>query len=166
MAELSFGPRNFRAPVKSRAEDQDDGSFMGLGQHLAFLHGCVAPRPVGGPADVPIVVDFANRPAKMLAAVLPDYGSATQLKVQLVDLPKLPLGKLRPTEIVVEVHAASVNPTDWKQRKGTLSKLCALSLPAILGIDFAGECSHVAPHSEVFLEGTLCRDFMLAVTSK
>jgi hypothetical protein len=74
----------------------------------------------------------------MLAAVLPDYGPASRLKVQLVDLPRLPLGKMKSTEVIVEVHAASVNPTDWKQRKGTLSQICPLNLPTILGIDFAG----------------------------
>jgi hypothetical protein len=96
MAELSFGPRTFRQPVQSRVQDtESDGGFMGLGQHLAFLQGCVAPRPMISAADMPIVVDFPDRPAKMLAAVLPDYGPAPLLKVQLVDLPKLPLGKLR-----------------------------------------------------------------------
>ena len=51
----------------------------------------------------------------------------------MVDLPRLPMGKLKSTEVspwhlassssvtapqvLVEVHAAGVNPTDWKQRK-------------------------------------------------
>ena len=65
--------------------------------------------------------------------VLPDYGMASRLKVQLCDLPRLPLGKLKSTEVVVEVHAASVNPTDCKQRKGLLSQIWPLSLPCILG---------------------------------
>jgi hypothetical protein len=143
MAEMSFGPKVFRSPVQPR-NTEEDNSFLGLGQHLAFLQGCVATRP-GAPADMPIVVDFPDRPSKMLAAMLPDYGSASLLKVSLVDLPKLPMGKLRSSEVVVEVHACSVNPTDWKQRKGTLSKLCAISLPAVLGIDFSGWCSQLQP---------------------
>lgn len=145
MAEMSFGPKVFRSPVAPRNVEEDT-SFLGLGQHLAFLQGCVAQRP-GAPADMPIVVDFPDRPSKMLAAILPDYGSASLLKVSLVDLPKLPLGKLKSTEVVVEVHSASVNPTDCKQRKGTLSKLCALSLPAVLGIDFSGDSPLHNAHS-------------------
>lgn len=88
----------------------------------------------------------------MLAAVLPDYGPASRLKVQLIDLPRLPLGKLKASEIVVEVHAASVNPTDWKQRKGTLAALCPLNLPTILGIDFAGVVVRAGEESR-FSEG-------------
>ena len=85
-----------------------------------------------------LIVDFPDRPPKMTAAVLSDYGPATNLKVQLCDLPRLPMGKLRSTEVVVEVYSTSVNPTDWKMRKGTLSKISPLSLPTILGIDFSG----------------------------
>ena len=88
----------------------------------------------------------------MLAAVLPDYGPASRLKVQLVDLPRLPLGKLKASEVVVEIHAASINPTDWKQRKGTLSQLCPLTLPCILGIDFSGRVVR-AGESAAFTEG-------------
>lgn len=90
----------------------------------------------------------------MLAAVLPDYGPASRLKVQLVDLPRLPLGKLKASEAVVEIHAASVNPTDWKQRKGTLAQLCPLNLPTILGIDFSGPTASVSPTYQI--EGHPC----------
>ena len=138
MAEMSFGPRMraARAPAPSEKESNDIFSALGLSQHVSFLQGCVASRP----ADTAmLVVDFPNRPAKMLGAVISDYGPASLLQVQLCDLPRLPLGKLKSTELVVEVHSASVNPTDWKQRKGTLSHMCPLKLPTILGIDFSGE---------------------------
>jgi len=84
-------------------------------------------------------------------AVLPDYGPASRIKVQLCDLPRLPLGKLKSTEVVVEVHSASINPTDCKQRKGLLSQIWPLSLPCILGIDLAGRVVRAgedAPFSE------------------
>jgi len=83
--------------------------------------------------------------------VLPDYGPASRIKVQLCDLPRLPLGKLKSTEVVVEVHSASINPTDCKQRKGLLSQIWPLSLPCILGIDLAGRVVRAgedAPFSE------------------
>jgi len=46
-------------------------------------------------------VDFPDRPAKMLAAAIADYGPASLLRVQLCDLPRLPLGKLKSTEACV-----------------------------------------------------------------
>lgn len=128
MAEMSFGHR--RHGTVARMQD-DSPAF----NPMALFQGCAAARPDEHP---PLVVDFPERPAKMLAAVLPDYGPASRLKVQLCDLPRLPLGKLRSTEVIVQVHSASVNPTDWKQRKGTLAKICPLTLPTILGIDLSG----------------------------
>lgn len=39
-------------------------------------------------------------------------------------------------EVLVRVHAAGVNPADWKIREGQFGKI---ALPAIMGIDFSGE---------------------------
>ena len=132
MAEMSFGNRR---PGRPPLENADDGLFS---NPLKFLQGCVMSRPGIMDSGALLVVDFPDRPPKMTAAVLSDYGPASNLTVQLCDLPRLPLGKLRPTEVVVEVFSTSVNPTDWKLRKGTLSKISPLSLPTILGIDFSG----------------------------
>jgi NADPH:quinone reductase-like Zn-dependent oxidoreductase len=56
--------------------------------------------------------------------------------------------------VVVQVHACSVNPTDWKQRKGTLSTMCPLSLPCVLGIDLAGKVMRAGEQAaEAFSEG-------------
>eukprot|EP00282_Hemiselmis_andersenii_P027106 CAMPEP_0169481884 /NCGR_PEP_ID=MMETSP1042-20121227/30375_1 /TAXON_ID=464988 /ORGANISM="Hemiselmis andersenii, Strain CCMP1180" /LENGTH=216 /DNA_ID=CAMNT_0009596705 /DNA_START=98 /DNA_END=745 /DNA_ORIENTATION=- len=149
MAEMSFGKPS-RAPI---IRDEGKGAWMENAVNpVAFLQGCVAARPAIAD-EPPLVVDFPDRPvAKMLAAVLPDYGAASRLKVQLVDLPRLPLGKLKASEVVVEVYAASVNPTDWKQRKGTLAQLCPLNLPTILGIDLAGKVVR-AGEEAAFSEG-------------
>lgn len=94
---MSFGHR--RAGIV-RQEVADDAPAF---NPMAFLQGCVAARP---PEEdtFPLVVDFPDRPAKMLAAVLPDYGPANRLKTQLVDLPRLPLAKLKSTEVIVEVR--------------------------------------------------------------
>lgn len=60
-----------------------------------------------------------------------------------------------PGQIVVAIHAASVNPIDWKTRAGM--RLDASALPLILGCDFSGVVSEVgsgvsefAPGDEVF----------------
>jgi len=141
MAEMSFAPRMRAArgpPTKQEMNEQGLLGVLGLNDTFKFMQGCVASRPIASDSDALLVVDFPERPAKMLAVALPDYGNPALLKTQLCDLPRLPMGKLKPTEVVVEVFASSVNPTDCKQRKGTLSTICPLSLPCILGIDFSG----------------------------
>lgn len=49
------------------------------------------------------------------------------------DIP-LPTGKL-----LVKVHAASINPIDWKMRRGMLAGVFPLTFPRTLGRDCAGE---------------------------
>jgi len=46
-------------------------------------------------------------------------------------------------EVVVEVHAASVNPVDLKIRGGAMNQYGALKLPRILGRDFSGTIAAV-----------------------
>lgn len=41
-------------------------------------------------------------------------------------------------QVLVEVHAASINPVDWKIRAGYLKEIAPLQFPATLGGDFAG----------------------------
>src|SRR5258708_24997909 len=43
-----------------------------------------------------------------------------------------------PHEIAVAVHAASINPIDWKTRAGLVRQHFPLTFPAILGRDFSG----------------------------
>lgn len=44
----------------------------------------------------------------------------------------------RPGEVVVAVHAASVNPADWKAREGLRERFEPASFPRALGRDFSG----------------------------
>src|SRR5689334_12967109 len=41
-------------------------------------------------------------------------------------------------QILVKVHAAGVNPIDWKLRSGRLQDWLPHSLPFVLGVDFSG----------------------------
>ena len=70
----------------------------------------------------------------MLGVALHEYGSPHQFKVQLCNLPR----ELRDGELLIQVQAAGVNPTDCKLRSGALQQLYPLTLPSILGCDFAG----------------------------
>ena len=67
-----------------------------------------------------------------------DYGSAEVLDV--VDMPDPKMGA---HEVLVRVRASSVNPVDWKVRRGDLRPISGLTPPRILGADFAGEIEDV-----------------------
>lgn len=64
---------------------------------------------------------------------------------EVVELAETPEPMPGPNEVVVEVHAASVNPIDLKIRSGAMNQYGALSLPRILGRDFSGTIAAVGP---------------------
>lgn len=78
----------------------------------------------------------------MKAVVLNGYGDVEQLELREVDEPAF-----GPRQIKVKVVGASINPVDWKIRKGEMRSLLPLHLPVILGRDVSGEV--VAVGSEV-----------------
>ena len=71
---------------------------------------------------------------KMRAVVLDGYGDADRLAVREVARPNM----MPHNEVLIEVHAAGVNPFDAKLRKGWLQMLFPLPPGHILGNDVAG----------------------------
>jgi len=70
----------------------------------------------------------------MKAAQINSHGGQEVLQVTAdADKPKP-----KADQVLVEVHAASVNPFDWKVREGQVQKTAQLSFPATLGGDVAG----------------------------
>ena len=69
-----------------------------------------------------------------------DYGGAEVLHFEEIE-------QLAPKdgEILVRVHAASVNPIDWKIRDGLVRKRFNPQLPVIPGGDLSGEVAAVGP---------------------
>jgi NADPH:quinone reductase-like Zn-dependent oxidoreductase len=65
----------------------------------------------------------------MRAVLMREAGGPEVLRVEEVDRPEPADG-----EVLIRVHAASINPIDWKYRRGTMPK----ELPAILGNDISG----------------------------
>jgi NADPH:quinone reductase-like Zn-dependent oxidoreductase len=65
----------------------------------------------------------------MKAVVIHETGGPEVLRVEETDPPEPGDG-----EVLVRVHAASVNPLDWKTRSG----MREVPLPAVLGYDFSG----------------------------
>jgi alcohol dehydrogenase len=70
----------------------------------------------------------------MKALQIQQYGGNEVLKLNQ-DAPKPAAGK---GQGLVEVHAASINPIDWKVRAGYLKEMVPLTMPATLGGDFFG----------------------------
>lgn len=74
---------------------------------------------------------------KMKAIQIKEYGDESILEYTEVERPKP-----KDNEILVKIHAASVNPIDWKIREGR-GKALGMQLPLILGADFAGTVEEI-----------------------
>ncbi|WP_159721556.1 NADP-dependent oxidoreductase [Enterococcus sp. CSURQ0835] len=70
---------------------------------------------------------------KTRAIVINHFGGKEELTESTVELPEL-----KPKQVVVKVHATSINPIDWKTREGYLRKMFDWDFPIILGWDVAG----------------------------
>jgi NADPH:quinone reductase-like Zn-dependent oxidoreductase len=70
----------------------------------------------------------------MKAVQMHGYGGVDQLRYDDVPAPKPGAD-----EVLVKVGATSVNPIDWKIRRGDLKDIMPLRFPIILGRDVAGE---------------------------
>src|SRR5215213_2654759 len=84
----------------------------------------------------------------MKALVFKRYGGADQ--VAFADIPR-PLTK--PDEILVQVHAAGLNPIDVMIPKGTFKPFLQFQLPATLGSDLAGIVVEVGSRVTRFKSG-------------
>ena len=78
----------------------------------------------------------------MRAVVMHETGGPDVLQLEDVDPPEPGEG-----EVLIRVHAASVNPIDWKMRRGGPGR----PLPAVLGIDASGNVE--VSRTEGFGEG-------------
>lgn len=61
--------------------------------------------------------------------------------------------KIKDNEVLVEVHAASINPLDTKIRKGELKLLMQYEMPLTLGNDFSGTVIEVGKGGTKFKVG-------------
>jgi alcohol dehydrogenase len=84
----------------------------------------------------------------VLAALIDGYGGDQILKVR--DFPPPKPGS---SDILVKVHAASVNPIDFKLRDGKLRLLRPYRFPVILGHDCAGEVVEIGEQVTRFKVG-------------
>jgi NADPH:quinone reductase-like Zn-dependent oxidoreductase len=69
----------------------------------------------------------------MRAVRFHEYGPSAVLVVDETDRPEPKAG-----EVLIQVHAAGVNPIDWKMRAGMLQQYMPVTLPHTPGLDVAG----------------------------
>lgn len=69
----------------------------------------------------------------MQAAVITRYGGNENLEIR-----DLPDPQIRSGQVLVAIHAASVNPIDWKVGQGYFRLIPGQKMPCILGSDFSG----------------------------
>ncbi|WP_175615738.1 NADP-dependent oxidoreductase [Piscibacillus halophilus] len=74
----------------------------------------------------------------MKAIVINEYGSKDVLQEQEFEKPTPKDG-----QVIVKVHATSINPIDWKLREGYLKDMVPFDFPIILGWDAAGVIDEV-----------------------
>jgi NADPH:quinone reductase-like Zn-dependent oxidoreductase len=84
----------------------------------------------------------------MKAAVINGYGAPEVLQYTEVEKPQI-----KPNQMLVRVYASSVNPIDWKIRKGMLKVLTGNKFPMILGFDVSGEVVEVGTQVTQFKPG-------------
>ena len=85
---------------------------------------------------------------EILAVEYDAYGGPEVLKLRPTKPPQP-----APGEVLVKVHAASMNPVDWKIRSGMLQKFFPTTFPAITGRDGAGEVTAAGSDAEASLIG-------------
>jgi NADPH:quinone reductase-like Zn-dependent oxidoreductase len=84
----------------------------------------------------------------MLAVRMQSYGGPEVLRYEEVPRPQA-----GPGEILIKVHAAGVNPVDWKVREGYLKQRTNYTFPLIPGWDFSGVVDFTGPGAGRFEEG-------------
>jgi NADPH:quinone reductase-like Zn-dependent oxidoreductase len=88
----------------------------------------------------------------MKALILKSYGALDQL-----EFAELPRPAIKPDEMLVQVHAAGLNPIDYMIPKGMFKPIMPIQLPHVVGSDLAGvvvetgsRVTHFKPGDAVF----------------
>ena len=82
----------------------------------------------------------------MKAAVIKEYG----VQVEIADVPQ---PELLADSVLIEVHAASVNPVDNIIRAGYMKDMMPISFPFIMGFDVSGIVLEVGDQVTTFKKG-------------
>ncbi len=64
-----------------------------------------------------------------------------------------PVPVIQDDEVLIKVHAASVNPVDWKTREGYVKEMIPHKFPLTLGWDVSGVIENVGSKVTNFRKG-------------
>jgi NADPH:quinone reductase-like Zn-dependent oxidoreductase len=84
----------------------------------------------------------------MKAAVISRYGGN-----EVVEVKDIPVPTAGPAEVAIKVHAASVNPVDWKVRYGHARIFTGSKFPKVLGCECSGEVFETRAGAATFRKG-------------
>lgn len=84
----------------------------------------------------------------MKAARIHAYGTPDVIRVE-----DAPLPEIGPDDLLIRAVAASVNPVDWKIRRGYLAQMLNHPLPLTLGWDVSGIVEQVGANVTTFKQG-------------
>ncbi len=97
----------------------------------------------------------------MKAAQINEYGGSEVVKINR----NAPEPTVTQGHLLIEVHAAGVNPVDWKIREGYMRQMVPLRFPATLGGDFSGIVAEVGEGvsgyekgDEIYGQASIVRD--------
>lgn len=85
----------------------------------------------------------------MKAVIAERYGGPEVLQLE----PDVQMPQLGPNGVLVQLRAASVNPVDWKLRRGLLNAVRPVVFPVIWGSDFSGVVTEVGVGVTLFKPG-------------
>ncbi|WP_316831703.1 NADP-dependent oxidoreductase [Pedobacter aquatilis] len=84
----------------------------------------------------------------MKAIRIHQHGGADKLQLDEIDIPQA-----GPNELLIKVHATSVNPVDWKIREGLRAEKFPSKLPLTLGWDVSGTVETIGEKVSGFAKG-------------
>ena len=84
----------------------------------------------------------------MKAARIHAYGAPSEIRIE-----EAPLPTLNDDDVLIRVVATSVNPVDWKIRKGYLKAMIPYEMPLIMGWDVSGIIEKTGPAVTKFKPG-------------
>ncbi|WP_144701849.1 NADP-dependent oxidoreductase [Fictibacillus phosphorivorans] len=84
----------------------------------------------------------------MKAMIIDRYGEDVALQETKIDIPEI--GE---QDLLIRIHAASINPIDFKIRDGKVKMLLSFQMPLILGNDFSGTVEQVGSKVTKFQPG-------------
>src|SRR6056297_1228777 len=84
----------------------------------------------------------------MKAAIINQFGVPDVFKVKAIEKPKI-----KNDQLLIKVKTVSINPIDWKQRKGNHKFILGSPFPIVLGYDICGEVVETGSEIKQFKKG-------------